>query len=49
MKARIEAFKDEKLGGKKKTFVETMQIQSTTGGDSATINPDHPDVMDTSQ
>lgn len=47
MKARIEQFKDEKLGAKKKTFVETMQVQST-GGQESSINPEHPDVMDTS-
>lgn len=50
MKARIEQFKEEKLGGKKKTFVETMQVQSTAGGGAgeSSVNPEHPDVMDTS-
>lgn len=47
MKARIEQFKEEKLGGKKKTFVETMQVEST-GGEESSVNPDHPDIMDTS-
>lgn len=47
MKARIDQFKEEKLGGRKKAFVETVQVEST-GVEESSINPEHPDVMDTS-
>lgn len=47
MKAKIDQFKQEKLGGRKKGFVETVQVEST-GAEESSINPEHPDVMDTS-
>lgn len=40
MKAKIEAFKDERIGSKRKDFVETIKTEEPKPGE---------DVMDTSE